>query len=282
MIDFGLDDPQVAEHYERALAIIDGPITELANRISAVVPSGSDTEMYRLHQEVSEGPLDVVTAILTALEAATGSLRQISFLVSHPVPTSPIVFQALLRTALVGSARVTYVLLPVDPDVRRDRAAAVLGQDTDSGIKALKQYTKFEGLAGFRAPEDLLTRFLEQRDALRHQQPQSRDGDVVTGMIGAVIDALHTAGVDDELGTQGLRDHAHWLWNTYSGLAHGYSWTHLLWGLSGDRRIPGDFPMDLFNVATCLQIALTAFHTRSTPGSARSTEPLSLRGSRRS
>lgn len=282
MIDFGLDDPQVAQLFARTLAIIDGPITELAAQSSVRIPPVPGTELDRLDQVTTGGPLDVTTALFTSLQAATGSLQQINVLATQAIPTSAIVFQALLRTALVGSARVVYVLLPIDPDVRRDRAAAVLGQDASSGVKALEFYTQFKGLAGVRAPDELLTNFQDQKDALRRQQPGAHDSGVVNGMIEAVVDALTAAGVVDEFGSESLRDHARWLWNTYSGLAHGYSWPRLMWTLSGDRRIPGDFAMDLHQVATVLQIALTAFRARSAPGSSGSKERVSLGDSRRS
>lgn len=277
MIDFGLADPHVAAHFDRALAIINGPITELAERISAITTLGADTEVNRLHHGTAAGPLDITTSLLTALQAATGALQQISYLAANQVPTSPIVFQSLLRTALVGSARVAYVLLPANPDQRRDRAAAVLAQDAASGIKALQHYTQFDGLAGVCAPEELLTQFLAQKDELRRQQAPARDGDVVNGMTEAIVDALELADLSDETGPAILRDHAHWLWNTYSGLAHGYCWPRSMWTLSGDRRIPGDFPMDLHQVSTCTHVALIAYLARAAPGTAGTTTPVDLR-----
>lgn len=279
MIDFGLTDPEVSAHFDRALAVIDGPIADLTERISTAATLGADTELNRLHHAIAAGPLDLVTSLLAALQAATGALQQVSYLATHPVPTSPIVFQSLLRTALVGSARVAYVLLPANPDQRRDRAAAVLAQDAASGIKALQHYTQFDGLAGVRAPEDLLTRFVAQKDELRQQQAPARDGDIVDGMTEAIVDALELAEINDQFGFAILRDHAHWLWNTYSGLAHAYSWPRSMWTLSGDRRIPGDFPMDLNQVSTSAHVALMAYLARAAPGSADTTTPVDLRAS---
>lgn len=280
MIDFGLADPDVAAHFARALAIIDGPVTDLAERLSTITTLGADTEINRLHHATASGPLDITAGLLTALQAATGALQQVSYLATNPVPTSPIVFQSLLRTALVGSARVAYVLLPANPDHRRDRAAAVLAQDAASGIKALQHYTQFDGLAGVRAPEELLTQFLAQKDELRRQQAPARDGDIVNGMIEAIVDALEVADVNDVTVSAILREHAHWLWNTYSGLAHGYSWPRSMWTLSGDRRIPGDYAMDLHQVSTSAHVALIGYLVRAAPGTAGTTEPVDLRTSK--
>ena len=268
MIDFGLEDPAVNAHFQRALAIIDGPLMDLAQRAGSLDTLGCDTELTRLQRATAAGPLELSAALVTALEASTGALHQISYLSSNEVPTSPIVFQSLLRIALVGSARVVYVLLPPDPDERLDRAAAVLAQDAGSGIKALKLYTQFDGLAGVRAPEELLAAFQSQKGRLEQRRRHTVDGDVVGGMTDAIVDALELAGIEGGVEHEILRDHADWLWNTYSGLAHGYSWPRVMWSLSGDRRIPGDFPMDLYHVATCTQVALVAFLARAAPDSA--------------
>lgn len=276
MIDFGLEDPAVNAHFQRALAIIDGPLMDLAQRASSLDTLGCDTELTRLQRATASGPLDLSTAFFTALEASTGALNQISYLSSNEVPTSPIVFQSLLRTALVGSARVVYVLLPPDPDERLDRAAAVLAQDAGSGIKALELYTQFDGLADFRAPEELLTAFQTQEGQLKQRRKPTGDGAVVGGMTDAIVDALELAGIEGGVEHAILRDHAVWLWNTYSGLAHGYSWPRVMWSLSGDRRIPGDFPMDLHHVATCTQVALVAFLARAAPDSAGRNESVTL------
>lgn len=276
MIDFGLEDPAVNAHFQRALAIIDGPLMDLEQRVDSLERLGPDTELHRLHHATAAGPLDLSTAFFTALEASTGALHQISYLSSNEIPTSPIVFQSLLRTALVGSARVVYVLLPPDPDERLDRAAAVLAQDASSGIKALERYTQFNGLAGVRAPEELLTAFTAQKQELQQRRKSVRDGPVVGGMTDAIVDALELAGIGEDGEHAILRDHADWLWNTYSGLAHGYSWPRVMWSLSGDRRIPGDFPMDLHHVATCTQVALVAFLARAAPDSAGRNESVTL------
>lgn len=277
MIDLGADDPQVAQMLNRALAVVDGPINDLTAQLSTMEDLDASSEMQRLRDEIPADPLDIVAALFTALYAARGSLEHISYIVTHPVPTRPIVLQSLLRTALTASARAVYVLLPSEPGIRQDRAAAILAQDSASGVKALQHYTKFEGLAGVRAPEKLLTEFQNQRAALLKQQPQARDGSVVDGMIESIIEALIAADVDEEFGPAILRDHARWLWNTYSGTAHAYSWPRSMWTVSGDRRIPGDFPMDLHQTATCLHIALVAALARLAPRSAGSTKTVSLR-----
>jgi len=275
-IDFGLSDPQVSEHFVRALTIIDGPVTQLAAQLGETSRIDHSSEIARISAEMPEGPLNIITSMFDALFAAAGTLQQISTLVDLRVSSSPVVYQSLLRTALVGTARAVYVLLPSQAELRTRRAAAVLAQDAFSGLKGLKHYAEFTGLAGVRAPRELVEAFTAQHAALLDLGPASTDTKVVDEMTQAIISALQLASPDDEKGTAILADHARWLWNTYSGLAHGYSWPRTLCGLSGDRRVPGDYPMDLYHVATCTHIALRALLKRAQPGTAGANSPLPL------
>lgn len=280
MIDFGLSDPEVAAHFDRALAIIEGPVSDLAQQVFGGSALPMDSEIARLTSEAVPGPLDPTTSIMVAASAATGSLQQISTIFRDSVPSSPIVFQSLLRSALVGAARVIYVLFPLDPAERSSRVAAVLAQDASSGVKAYKEFTQLRGIEALRAPAQCLEDFKNQYDRLRESQPASRDGEIVDGMTAAIADALQADdSSNDALNRAILEDHAKLLWNTYSGLAHGYSWPRTLWGLSPDRRIPGDFTMDLYHVATCTQVALLAILNRSSTASASTTERVTLDGS---
>jgi len=106
------------------------------------------------------------------------------------------------------------------------------------------------------------------------QRKPPGDGKIIEGMTHSLVDALELAGLSEEFGPETLRDHSNWLWNAYSGLAHGYMWPRLLWGLSPDRRLPGDFPFDLHQVATATHIALLAALSRSQPDTAATTVPI--------
>lgn len=277
MIDFGTKDPQVAAMLLRALAIIDGPIAELTIDLFAEEGLDPTSEIHRLNEQAPAGPLDVWAAIGTATSAAIASVRQISDLLQGAVPTWRIVPQALLRTALVGSARVAYVLLPPDPQVRLARAGQMLALDCGSGVKALKQFTEFQGLAAMTPPRQLLDDLTAQRQRLAANVGQLPEGKVVAGMVEALIDSLAAADPAGEFSPEILRDHGQWLWNAYSGLAHAYSWPRLLPTIAGDRRIPGDFPFDLHQVAGSVHVAVLATLQRGRPGTALTTEDISLR-----
>jgi hypothetical protein len=73
------------------------------------------------------------------------------------------------------------------------------------------------------------------------------------------------------------REHVIWLWNTYSGAAHTYAWPQLTPGTGQDRRVPGDYPGDFFMVASTAHVAMLSLQSRLQPGSAGTTDPVSMR-----
>lgn len=277
MINLGTDDPRVAAHLDRAVQIITGPVDELFGDLTAHSTLPDDCELTRLARATGPGPVDIITSLGTAATAAHNSLQQIAAFITTPAPTWPVVLQSLTRTALIATARICYVLLPQDPTTRVQRANAVLAQDTNSGIRALKHYTRFDGLAGIRAPQALLNAYTDQNQRLREHTPSPRDIDIIDGMSTALADALTLAtphASPDDLAA--LHDHGTWLWNTYSGLAHAYTWPQSLWHLSPDPRIPGDYPMDLHHTATCTHIALASLHHHANPTTTATTHPIHL------
>jgi hypothetical protein len=203
-----------------------------------------------------------------AIGNARCALDQISHVIQNPVPTSPIVLQSLLRTALLGAARTLYVLLPPGPNVRLERGRTSLARDCESGRQALETYAAFEGMKGVRPPPDLVEAVRDQREDIWPIGNPPGDGKIVEGMTESLVEALKIAGLGDEFGPQYLRDHTDWLWHTYSGAAYCYLWPRLLWGISADRRIPGDFPLDPYQVAVAAHMAVVAVLSRSQPDTA--------------
>lgn len=274
MIDLGLDDPKVAEMFNRALQVIDGPVEDCWSEFLKARDDIKECELNRLYEAMPRGPVDITGVIGVGLETARSCLNQISHIIQNPVPTSPVVLQTLLRAALVGSARTLFVLLPTSPDDRFERASKVVARDTESGRLGMEQFAKFEGMQAFGAPQDLVDQLSRHRKELWPNGNPPGDGRIVEGMSAVMYEALELAGMGEELGHDILKDHVTWLWNTYSGLAHGYFWPRLLLTISGDRRVPGDFPLDLHQVATATHMALLATLSRMEPGSALTTDTI--------
>lgn len=274
MIDLGADDPEVMDMLRRGVAIVDEAVESLHDEFLAIGEPASQCELSRLAADLPRGPLDVASAIAVALGNARCALAHISEVIQNPVPTSPVVLQALLRVALVGSARTLYVLLSQDPDVRLERGRVILARDCESGQQGLDRYVAFNGMKAFTPPQSLVQAVRDQRKSVWPIGSPPGDGKIVEGMTESLVDALEMSGHGGEFGADYLRDHADWLWNTYSGAAHGYLWPRLLWGISSDRRVPGDFPLDLHQVAAATHMAMVAALSRSQPDTAGTTDPV--------
>lgn len=283
MIDLGADDPQAEEILERALYIVEHQLDHFMQHDSLDSPLPETSEINRLYESTSTSPLSIKSVLQVALHSASSSLQQIAYTITHPVPTTRVALQSLMRVALLGTARTALVLLPSDPNQRLKNAKMVLAQDCQSGIRALGEYAKFQGMRAMRPPAELLEDLRHQRADLYPQGRVPGEGTVIKRQTEAFIQALQMAqeGQDDavileDYGPEILRDHASWLWNTYSGLAHVYSWPRLLPGISPDPNMPGDFPLDFYMIANSCVTAFSAYLDRVSEDSACTTKRVNL------
>lgn len=272
-IDLGFSDPLALEAANRALSITDEVIDDLHNEI-AVTPLAEDSELYRLARALPPGPISFDRTVGAAIDAARGALDQVSYILRENVPTSPIVFHALLRAALVGSARVVFVLLPADPDTRLRNARVVIAQEARGFTQALESYATFEHLSSLRPETSYLVKARQQNEAIQQGLRPPGDGAVIREMTRTMAEALAITPEYQDSNHEVLREHTAWLWNTYSGAAHTHAWPRLLPGSGADRRIPGDFPGDLFMIVVTAHIAMRCVLCRLESGSANTTAPV--------
>jgi hypothetical protein len=276
VIDLGLNDVAAMKMLTWAIRIIDESVGRLRDEIGSNPPS-DDTEVYRLAQALPAGPITFDHTVFAAATAARDALDQVSYILRNEIPTSAIVLQALIRSALVGSGRTTFALLPADPNARLQNANVVVAQESNSYMRALDEYAKFEKLLLMRPKEQDRATAQTQNDALHNGGRLRGDGAVMTGAAEVVGAALAAAPDYPEGNRQLQREHVIWLWNTYSGLAHTYSWPRLMPSSGRDGRVPGDFPGDLFMVANTAHIAMLSLQSRLQPGSANTTAPVPMR-----
>lgn len=212
-IDLGLGDPRALEAANRALSITDDVIDELHNHVAAT-PLVEDSEIYRLARALPPGPISFDRTVGAAIDTARRALDQISYILRENTPTSPIVFHALLRAALVGSARVVFVLLPADPDTRLRNARVVISQESRGFMQALESYATFEHLSTLRPEMSYLTEARQQNEAIQQGIRPSGDGAVIREMTRTLAEALAITPEYQDSNHEVLREHAAWLWNT--------------------------------------------------------------------
>jgi hypothetical protein len=275
-IDMGLDNPETMRMLNWAIGVVEESVDRLREEIGANGPS-DDSEVYRLARALPAGPITFDRAVFAAANAARGALDQISGLLRDRIPTSMIVLHALLRSALVGSGRLAFALLPADPSTRLRNARVLIAQESNSFMRALDAYADFEKLLLVRPEDEYRAKARQQNEALQDGGRLRGDGAVMTGAAEVISAALAAESGDLDGNQQSLREHVIWVWNTYSGEAHTYAWPRLLPSTGQDRRVPGDYPGDFFMVANTAHIAMLALQDRLRSGSANTTAPVTMR-----
>lgn len=220
-IDMGLNDPDSIGMLTWAFRIIDESVDRLRDEIGADAPSDG-SEVYRLARALPPGPISFDRTVFAAANAARGALDHIRDILRNGIPTRVIVLHALLRSALVGSGRITFALLPADPSARLQNARVLVAQESNSFMRALDEYAKFEKLLLMRPDDQYLATAREQNEALRGGGRLRGDGAVMTGAAEVIGAALAAAPEYPDGHRQLQREHVIWLWNTYSGAAHTY------------------------------------------------------------
>lgn len=272
MLDLGAEDPEVAGALAQAITIMHEHVAPLMQRESFFTRLSETSEVYRLLHATGVSPLNLETVLRMAIDSANTALQQIAYFLEDTSRVDRITLQSLLRVAILGTARTAFVLLPTDPTKRLENAKIVIAQDCQSGIRGIRQYVEFKGMPAMAPHPEVLEDLRKQKAELYPSGRLPGETTIIARQTEALIEALHAAGVDKDFSTDIMRDHASWLWNTYSGLAHANSWPLLLPGLSADPRIPGDFPIDFYMTITAFHVAVLAYFDRTQPGSESTTE----------
>ena len=106
----------------------------------------------RLAEAFPAAPINFALSTSAALAAARGALDQISPIMKGQLASSRIVWQALLRVALVGAGCVVFTLGPDDPEERLQNVKIVPAQESRSMAQALDAFAEF-GSHGLKPDE---------------------------------------------------------------------------------------------------------------------------------
>ena len=144
MYESGFDSAAARAHLDRQFATID-VIQELMERINCPPTAGSD--VARLDSEVGDNPVSVSKSVHTGLSTATDCLVDIASILrrSDSKLTSSSV-RSLMRTALLGSSRAAFVLVPDQHENRVAAAEVVVRQEWFSLERAFDALSPARGL----------------------------------------------------------------------------------------------------------------------------------------
>lgn len=253
MIDIGLNGPEDFAELRRILDIV-ATVDDLHDRLfdNTAMLGDANSEIGRLARGLPDPPVDIRHTFIASLQASRGCLSQIATLIKDGVPTSPVVLQTLLRTSLLGSSRVVYVLGPEDPDARLAHAGVVLRQDSNSLMKAYAAFEKFEHSPTLKPGSEVLGPQKERNKVLQSWGLPIGEEKALAAMVSVVEEALLRRGFEVDEGHFG--EYITWLFHVCSGAAHGFGWPRLVPGTSS---MSGIFLPDFSLVASVAHLAIT-------------------------
>lgn len=216
------------------------------------------SDLRRLIEALPEPQVDCRLTITQGLGLTRGALclvREI-FVDNHPA-IAPSVLPILLRSALLGAGRVLYMLGPNDAAQRIANTMVVLRQEATNFHRAYIQFAKFEQFKTLVPPAETIAVYERRRaDLMRGGQPpgEAKTLDSMAEVIGEVL-----AGSNSELQQQELdelaaatKEHVRWMFNVYSGVAHGFAWP---WLVPRTESLPGHFLAEFTTAANVAHLA---------------------------
>jgi hypothetical protein len=254
-MDLGLDRPEALE----ALTVSLDTIALIEERVFNVLPTnpgglgqpGSD--IAKLMKVLPDPPVDIRRTLLAAVSASQACLSQIRTIVIDDVKTSPEVLATLCRTALMSSSRILFVVGPQDEEVRLTNALRVMRQESDSLQRCYKTAKTFSKLVALVPPASVLKQQGRRHEHLKTLTPRPGESEILEETAKIVGDLLLAAGYDLGETQPALSEHLLWIFNMYSGVAHGFAWPRLV---PGTNSLAGDFSADLWITACAAQLAV--------------------------
>lgn len=255
----GINGPEDLDMFISVLRQIEH-IEEQWETVGGSGPSpGSDLAL--LNQEFDFATVPLVLSVSQGLSHAVASLSQVKRLVKENLPTSPIVLYSLSRVALLGAGRVVYALGPPDLDDRRTNVRVVLAQETKSYLQLIDRARTFTSLTALAASEKTYVDVSASYDRLRVGQRHRGEAQILRDMAAVIAQQLLDSGEIQHLGdVAGLEEQITWIWNLYSGAAHGYGWPRLAphFAPPGETALAGHFVADFGLIVAVVGVALTA------------------------
>lgn len=260
-MDLDLDDPGALEALQRCLHAI-ADIEECASSLPAdpseLGQPGSD--IAALIGVLPDPPVDIRHTLLAAVDSSQSCLGQIRRFIVDQIPTSPIVLATLCRTALVASSRLLLIVGPSDGEVQKTNATRILLQESESIQRCYKKALNFTHLVGLVPSQDLINQQNRRHQHLKRVSKNIRESEVLDEIAPIIGALLQHAGQYEPTDEGQLREHLHWVFNTYSGIAHGFGWPKLV---PGSQSLPGHFVSDLWLTASVSLLAIDRLRTAS-------------------
>jgi hypothetical protein len=215
---------QVSEHVHNA-------INDAISRHDHLIASydnwmAGPTELGRLRDALTVGPINLAKCLPNTASITRVSLEIVRdwLFFSSGVKAVPLAIQA--RTILMGAGRILYCLGPSSFEERLEHAQRVVLQEASSCLRALKASRQFQALSAQAPSKDAVEAVRAQVKALTAATGGQAMGEA--SMLRGMAEVVAALLPDEDSAAQAHREHVSWMFQRYSGYAHGYGWPSML------------------------------------------------------
>ena len=258
-VDIGLNTQEDMDQLVQILTAINS-MADLCDKLpdDPALLDQPTSDLRRLIDALPEPQVDLRLTITQGLGLARGTLGLVrDIFVDNSPAISPSVLPVLLRSALLGAGRVLYMLGPEGESERIANTMVVLKQEADRCHRAYTQFAEFEQFQALVPPADIIAVYERRRaDLMRDGRPpgEARTLDSMAEVIGEMLAGVDSAVPQQELDdlAAAAKEHVRWMFNIYSGVAHGLAWP---WLVPRTESLPGHFIADFTTAANVAHLA---------------------------
>lgn len=255
--DLGLDSLDDERELHLALDEID-VVVGLRDELRAAGRGKRGSAFDRLVRAMPPSPVPLDVSLPAAWSAVAVSLEQVQRDLRDAITDGrsifPTVMQTVLRRALLGSARICYVLAPAEHEDRIDHALDIIAQDAYSQSRMYAETSGFTHLTGLKPPAELVA----NQEELREEFLRKRFGEaeLLKRTAPLIEEQLRAAGHEDFAAGQ-IAEHFAWTFHVYSGVAHAWGWP---WIGPRTESAPGIFVAELRMIVSVGHLGLELAH----------------------
>ncbi|ARU46109.2 hypothetical protein [Corynebacterium silvaticum] len=230
-------------------------IDEIQKDVSEFLPSPAEGSiLHELESLTTCETISLYRCMQFSLHQAMGDLVSIrTLLIKEDIKYVP-ALESLLRTAMLGDARPTWILIADKHDLRLSRARQLLLTELRNAKMAADNSTKFREMELAKAPVefvDLITEDYRRMQGLANKISE-------TTMLREFANEMNAL-TEQEAGlvNPNLDDATTWLWNTGSAASHAYGWTQLVGASNADSS--GHYVANFGIIVPYVQAAIGIF-----------------------
>lgn len=204
-------------------------------------------------EELPDPPVDLRITVRRGVSTTAGTLTAIfDGIRGKDLRADPYMTMSSARTAMLASVRLLLALGPDDPDERRTNCLRVMRQEAVSLNRLYGSTQNFKVYEALVPPPHVLEQQGPRIQHLIREGPKLTETQMLANAADLLYRLMQARGETD-VEAEHFAEGFSWVFNTYSGIAHGYGWPYLM---PGSEDLHGHFLADIDLIVSVAYIAL--------------------------